>query len=421
MNDTISQSQPPDQEGRAVTEIVLHALFVTATTAVAARYLATLRSQPRNVASYHVFATVIIPTFALADLSIAAYRTLKAWQRTGWENTRDYYLCAALDMRAVPVTYGDEEVKQEKDEETPVKVVAKEAAQVSVPLHLIPYQSLEPQRQSYKLKWFTQMAILSLYSCYVLYTDMFWVRRTHHHARTFVDDYVAITSFTGLVVALVSMSILSINTKWQAPERYTTKFQKYCTEPSPVDLFLNIAFRTVLVELEIAFATAIFLLSIVFFTSGSGFTGDIALGASCDKVTPIIIGEDWINRAKTPTATSHGLKFIPMDPRPCHSWNEGGIGPIVALFADLGYDTAFIFALQPPFYLVAYALCYLCPTDSWSQWMGHRFIRKINVSGIGYAILSWSLACIAVWEIASPRAWEPWMWRDPWSSMSWTI
>ena len=126
------------EQGRSITAMIVKTVALTVVTVIGAEYLAIVRRQPNRVASYHVFATLIFPTFPPSDLGISIYRSVfnsehgKGVERASWQ----YRLCAILDMRAIPE---DEEVGD------------------SIPLHLLPFRSVEPIRKRYDLGWAVRM------------------------------------------------------------------------------------------------------------------------------------------------------------------------------------------------------------------------------------------------------------------------
>ena len=151
----------------------------------------------------------------------------------------------------------------------------------------------------------------------------------------------------------LSICILMINTVWHAPDSYAAKYQKCCSEPSLADLFLNLAWITRLIELQVASVAAIFLESVVFFSSQYGLQKNVIhYGALCTPKEMHERAERRIHRLK---ATSHGLDFKLTTPRPCRTWVDGGISRFTALFADVGYLLTFFFALIPAFYLLRFA------------------------------------------------------------------
>ena len=417
MNVTTRYWDNPPQSGRTATEILVKAVLMAAASIIAARYLATLRKQPFHVMSYQVLATVLAPTFPLADVFISTYRTLKASQRTGWGNYRRYHLCAGLDMRAVAMEAGNATSKQ-KSLESGSTGINENFEQVSVPLHLIPYQSLEPHRISYGFRWCAQMLPLIIFAFYAFVTDLLWMRRAHYGARTFLDDFTALTAFGGLINAVLGICILTQNTEWQAPRSYAIKFEKHCAEPSPADLFLNIAWRTLLPELQLSLVLGVFLQSLMFFLSRSGFVADISHGASCKKWY-----KDGSKEKKVLIPTSTGLELTMREPRPCHPWNEGGITNTVAILAETGYMLAYISSMAPMGFIVGYLLQLLGSKIESLSRTGRNLLwghfGMVNSAGGFYLLLGYGLTCIAVWDITSPREWEPWMWKDPWASGDW--
>ncbi|KAL6713966.1 hypothetical protein ACLMJK_008460 [Lecanora helva] len=421
MNSTTNHTQWHSQQSRPVTEILISAVLMGVATINIARHLATFRKQPSHVASYQIMATALVPTFALGDLLISVYRTMKIGKRTGWEHDRRYYLCSALDMRATAAVANDESSKRDKPEEAASEISIESFHEVSVPLHLIPYHNLDFRRESPNMKRYIWIMMLLAYSAYAFVTIILWIRRAQYGARTFLDDYTALTAFGGFITALSALGILTLNTAWEAPERYAVKFEQQCTEPTPAELFLNIAYRAVLPELQLSLVMAVFLQSMFFFMSRSGFVADLATGSSCTTWN-----RRWSSEGKMMLIpTSAGLEWTTWEPRPCKPWNEGGITNTVAIFAEFGYMVAFIVSLSPIIYMLGFLLQAFAPEGGILNQLGRRVLwgkyTMVNSAGGLYLLLSYGLACIAVWDITSPRAWEPWMWKDPWTAAIWPL
>ena len=417
MNSTINHWGAPAQNSRSATEIVGKAVLMCAKSIIVARYLASLRKQPFHVMSYQVLATIFVPTFALADMFISAYRTLKVLQQTGWEHDRRYYLSAALDMRAVAAK-DDNGASEQESLENGSNVITEKSEQVSVPLHLIPYQSLESFRKSYGFRWYARMLLLVAFAYYTFITDLLWIRRAHYGARTFLDDFIALTAFGGFINAILSIGIVIQNTEWQAPKSYAIKFEQHCAEPSPADLILNVAWRTLLPELQLSLVLGVFLQSLMFFVSRSGFVADISPGASCKKHY-----RDGSIEKKVLLPTATGLEWTTREPRPCHPWNRNGITNTVAILAETGYMLAFISSIAPIGFIVGFLLQSLGSRIEILSRIGRKLLwgksMMVNSAGGLYLLLGYGLTCIAVWDLTSPREWEPWMWKDPWASGDW--
>lgn len=123
MNSTKSVGEHSPLQGRSVAEMIVKAIALSAATTIAAGHLTTLRRQPIKLASYQVIATILVPTFPLSDIAISLCRTFKAWKRRDSNSSIRYYLCAALDERAVVGLLSGEED--------------------TIPLSLVPCQNLE--------------------------------------------------------------------------------------------------------------------------------------------------------------------------------------------------------------------------------------------------------------------------------------
>lgn len=418
-NYTMTQWHDMPRQGRSLTGILVKTIFTSAATTLVAQHLASLRRQPFHVASYQVLASLLIPTYAIADILIPAYRTMKAVKRTGWENSTRYYICAALDMRASSVTGLDGVLDTEKVNKIAAKLADGAISDVCVPLHLVPYQKLELQRQRYDFKWCLRLVALAMFASQAILVEVSWVRRAQHGARTFLDDFVALAALQGLMIALQSMGIMLLNTTWQVPNEYVRKFEKHCNEPSSSDLFLNLAWRTDLIDLRLSLVVAVILQSMAFLWTTSGYSTGIFLGASCFPK----MRHEGGRRVLIPT--SSGLEWSTIAPRPCHPWNEEGLKNAVSILAESGYIICFCSAFAPLLLLVGFLINYLSPRGMRQHRIGRGLLRGyamvVQSCGGLYLLLGYGLSCITIWDLTSPRAWEPWMWKDPLSDQIWTL
>ena len=412
------------QDARSVTEMLFTAFLITAGTTVAALHLSSLRRQPRKLASYQVLASILIPTFSLAELLISMYRTLKTRPKCLMYPTR-YDICAALDQRAVPEAEIIQQLKQEDASET--NTTAKEAAKAldedSVPLHHIPYQNLQCERGTFDAYWFSRLAMLLLFAARASLTVVFWIWRLRQpKARTFLDDFTVAMAVSGLLIVFTSIAIMLLNTTWRAPGRYAEKFQKLCNEPTTLDLFLNLVHRAKLVEMKLSLFLCVCLQSIAFFTWPTAPPGWTFL-----KKTAWCIDSGPPHRGPTRggsalISTSAGVEWSKLPPRTCavpRADGSLGLSSIIELFASFGYIFAFVAALTPLAILLSLLLRWLL--RSVGRKGGERFSKReepprslFEFLSISYLLLSYGLGAIAVFDILTSREREPWMWKDPW-------
>lgn len=412
---------------RSVTEMLFTAILITAGTTIAALHLTSLRRQPRKLGSYQVLASILIPTFPFAELLISTYRTLKTTRQQGLIYPTRYYICAALDQRAIPESENIPQLKQEDVAETNITDIEapKDLDGDSVPLHHIPYDSLQCERDPFDAYWFARLAILLIFCAQACLPILFWIRRLQQaNARTFLDDVTIAMALSGLLIAFTSIAIMVLNTTWRAPGRYAEKFKKFCNEPTIIDLILNLIHRAKLVEIKMSLYLCVCLQSIAFFTWPNAPPGWTFL-----KKNP------WCIDPNSPYMgpTSHeGVLILyselvrgdysNLSPRTCSSL---GLSSMIEPLASFGYIFAFIAAMTPLAILLSLLLKWLFKLvgrknggifSKWEKipWSPFEFLS------ISYLLLSYGLGAVALFDILTPRQWEPWMWKDPWVDERWS-
>ena len=411
-------------DARSVTEMLFTALLITAGTTVAALHLTYLRRQPRKLASYQVLASILIPTFFFAELLISVYRTLKNRPQFLKFPMR-YDICAALDQRAIPESEILQQLKQEDVSETNTIGIeaTKDFDEDSVPIHHIPYASLQCERGPFDIYWFSRLSVLLIFAAHASLTVLLWIWRLRQpKARTFLDDYTVAMALSGLLIIFTSIAIMLLNTTWRAPGRYAEKFQKLCNEPTILDLFLNLVHRAKLIEMKLSLFLCVCLQSIAFFTwptapPGWTFLKKTAwcINTSLSHMRPTSGGSALIS-------TSAGVEWSKLPPRPCLIPQNKGVGSlglssIIEAFASFGYIFAFGAALTPLAILLGLLLLKLVNRKG-----GGRFSAReeppwspFEFLSFSYLLLSYGLGAIAVFDILTAREREPWMWKDPWA------
>ena len=417
----------PPQDVRSVTELLFTAFLMTAGTTIAARHLTSLRRQPRKLASYQVLASILIPTFPFAELLISIYRTLNTRQQGLIYPTR-YYICAALDQRAIPESEIIQQLKQEgisKMDTTGIKA-AKNFDEDSVPIHHIPYNCLQCERGPFDARWFARLAVLLIFCARASLTVLFWIRRLRQpNARTFLDDFTAAMALSGLLIAFTSIAIMVLNTTWRAPGRYAEKFKKLCNEPTIIDLFLNLVYRAKLVEMKMSLYLGLCLQSIAFFTWPTAPPGWAFLKktAWCIDLDSPHIGPT--GGGNVLISTSAGVEWSKLPARTCPIPQYDGVGSLglsslIEFTASLGYIFAFSAAMTTLVMLLSLLLKWLLKLagrkgrgmlSKWEQTSQSLFEHL----GINYLLLINGLGAIALFDILSSREREPWMWKDPWA------
>ncbi len=415
------------QDARSVTELLVTAFLMTAGNTIAARHLTSLRRQPRKLASYQILASILIPTFPFAELLISIYRTLKTRQEGLIYPTR-YYICAALDQRAIPESEIIQQLKQKDVSETnPTGIkAAKDFDEDSVPLHHISYGSLQCEWGLFDARWFARLAMLLIFCARASLTILFWIRRLHQpNARTFLDDFTAAMALSGLLIAFTSIAIMVLNTTWRAPGRYAEKFKKLCNEPATIDLFLNLVHRAKLVEMKMSLFLCVCLQSIAFFTWPNAPPGWTFLKKTAWCIYPNSPHIGPTSGGSALISTSAGVEWSNLPPRTCPVPQYDGVGSlglpsITELFASWGYIFAFIAAMTPLAILISLLFERLLKFISrkgrgmlskWEETLWSLF----ELLSINYLVLSYGLCAIALFDILTSREREPWMWKDPWA------
>ena len=426
-NSAAARTAHVPNDARSVTELLFMALLITAGTTVAALHLTSLRRQPRKLASYQVLASILIPTFPFAELLISIYRTLKSRPQCLICPTR-YDVCAALDQRAIPESEIIQQLKQEDVAEsntTGIKA-AKDSNEDSVPLHHIPYNTLQCQRDHFDVYWFSRLAMLLIFAARASMTILFWIWRLRQpKARTFLDDFTVAMAASGLLIVFTSIAMMLLNTTWRAPDRYAEKFQKLCNEPTIIDLFLNLVHRAKLVEMKVSLYLCVCLQSIAFFTWPTAPPGWTFLKKTAWCIDPGSQHRGPTRGGNGLISTSAGVEWSNLPPRECPVARYDGVGAlglssIIEVFASLGYILAFLAATTPLVMLLSLLLRSLLQLVR--QKGGGRFSKReepprslFEFLSINYLLLSYGLGAIALFDILTSREWEPWMWKDPWA------
>lgn len=382
---------------RSPTSVFLQALALATLTVLASSHLASLRCQPRKFAVFQGFTTVIVPTYPFVEILIGLYGSLKFRTQAriaGHSNDTDgYFLCAAMDVRALPIApLGDEkDVKQPPDE-----------YHLSVPIHLIPAEMLEPEKQKYELRWIARFASLLSLAAMALSMLTLWIRRAHQDARTYLDDYVALLAFSILCITTQAIVISIANTTWRAPSKYARIFQERFAEPTVFDLLLNLTWAVDLVELRYAVIMALAFLEMSFWTLRKHAV-TLTLGALYHSRRCVRIG-----RSMSPI---------------CIKFDQNDV--VMASFMERTTAAAsffFLFTLCYCAFSMARVLLsfvathprYGLPHGHWSRYVSRDFRFG------GLYLLCWTgLLTLSIWDLTNHGESEQWMWFDPWCNRSW--
>ena len=425
MNNTVTPADGLSQDVRSVNGIVTKAIVVTIATFLVAQHLSRLRRQPRGLALYETWASVLIPTFPLAEVVIGVYRF---WQRRRTGHPLRYCLAVALDQRALPLeeTVHKKETEEAERLEAPslrTNVVQAKVKDDSIPLSVVSPQQLETQEQTFELKRYLQLSALLTYSLYAIFIEVLWIRRAQRNSRTFLDDFVAITAFAGQILAVTCIGIMALNTEWRTTPCNIENFRKLRSEPDLTDLLMGLAWRTKLPELTLSFTIAIIVQSMTLSMLGGDATGTLSISLPCDDSERYSLA-NALRSPRTFLALESGEpQGVYQLTRPCYTWKNSqqpDLQGIVEVLADIGYVAAISGSLWP--------VCILCSIllSMFYRKMGHPEHRVaklsgklITSSGSMYLYLSYGLISITIWNLTSPKGWEPWMWKDPWAGRFW--
>ena len=363
MNSTQTETPGLLQNGRSGAEILMRTFAFYFCYCFVRDIQTSFRRQPRKVASYQLLAVMLIPAFPLDEICISIYRTYKAWQRASPRASKRYYLCAALDMRAVTMSNDSEE---------------------SVPLSLLGPNNVECRFEPYTLRRCTRLLALFLYEVQMLMTMWLWTRRLLHDGLSVWDGFTATVALGGLVAAAVTITIEFLSTNWRVEAKYYEKFTKYYDEPSPGDLLVNLLVGGTFIELQIAALLGLVLRSITFFT---------AQVSTYQTTATTLSGKVSVDEAKTL------VELVSL-------WGSCG-------FSWFGMMWISIYALRLLRTLFDPSFSPLrMDGDPWSWLQGVSYI---------YFFLTNCLFAMGVMDIVSAGQRELWMWKDQWSARFWVI
>lgn len=359
MNATLVSAPDPGERSRSVKEIFISAFTLYITTIIAARCLTKLRRQPSNLASYQIFATLLIPTFPLAEIIISTLRTWRAWKWTGLRISKRYYLCAVLEMRAVPASGDNED---------------------SIPLSMIDLKNLRCEYKPYNAKWAVRVLALLVSASHALLIISSWIRRFWHDTLSILDDLMALVALGSLLMASAGICIAVLNTTWPMDGKYLLRFRERFVEPSPADLVYNFIYPS-LIELKLALMLGIFAEMIIYLAPGGHATPS-------EAVPPL---------KPTGKITLDEAKFL------------------IEMIAKVGQ-----FAMWFGLVYIIFLPIYLSIDYASSRIAGVRrrtcFSAAVKSCGTCYLIVSHGLLAIALWNMVNSGPRQRWIWKESWVS-----
>ena len=423
-NETAWQMDYNPENGRSALEIVGKVIFAVATTALAARNLARLRQQPRRLATYQTLASTLIPTFPIAELLIGSVWTFKDPGARSRHWTK-YTFCGELSQRALPAQQEKGNQMNEKSLGPPGPALHTTSIDVnedSIPLSAVAPESAERQQHPRNLAWFLELSALILFAFYTFISFVVYFGRVFNNTRTFLDDFIFMTTFSRFHILLMSTGIKAINTTWRVSFGHIQKFKQLRGEPEMSDLFLGFAGFAMLAELQIAFTLAVVIQSITLLWMRQGATGVLAGVISCDNpMLSYYVTHIWAADTQWMIVTGkQGAKKARPLTLPCHGYNDISRNPILESFASTGFCVAFICAWWPALTLFGVTLAWACRRT------GYRRLERVMSperalvrSGFFYLFLSGGLGAVTIWNLYDRTEWEPWMRKDLWAEKLW--
>ena len=389
-------------DGRSVLGIVIKTVFLAAATAIASLHLAQLRRQPTLLASYQIIATMLVPTFPLADFIISMYRTLKALRNAEKGNWSSYTICSALDVRASDDDGGE-----------------------TVPLHLVPPAKVTPVVLPYDSKWFVRLAIQLVFLLQTLYTIVLWMRRATFGTRAFFDDYMAFTALCGLTVTLLSLYITIMNTEWTCSKRYPAIFQQRFREAAPIDFLLTLEGPF---EFRFASFIAIFFQSAAILSLKTAFAKEYynKWQKACFE-DPSLLRNDPL----TLTLSKAGSLLFNISLRNCDSvseWTLSSTPELIKQVFQVNANVVIVIGVLHSYYLVIRLAVFVISIAC--TWVGMPLglkpqteARTFRGWSVGYFSLAYCILIMAIWQLTnsdSSVVWS-WKWKDPWAGVFWSF
>ena len=80
------------------------------------------------------------------------------------------------------------ETKSVKDLDAAAEAEMRDNDEIAIPLHLIPSHNLDCQTLPRDAQWYVHYTTLMALTVYAALNVVFWIRRAHHGARTFVEN-----------------------------------------------------------------------------------------------------------------------------------------------------------------------------------------------------------------------------------------
>ena len=388
-------------DGRSRPEMMVKAVLLLFIATIATNYLARLRKQPTKLAAYQVSASILVPTFPLADFMISFYRTFKAMRRTEKLIWSSYHNACILDVRA-----------------------SSESGEATVPLHLVPSAQVTPVALPYDTRWFVRLAIQFAFLLQMMYVMVIWGHRATYGRRAFYDDWIALTAFCGFQTMLLALGITIMNTTWTCPQRYPAMFNTRFAEATPFDLMTFVD----PFEVQLAGVIAALFRFGTFLSLKNNFAVEYYHQWQADCLKKGIAAEN------SSQIISKGTKFLSYafnvelhDCDPQGEWGRNSISQfiiyVVQINAGLAMVSGFILSWYAVILLAVIIFVPVCTLlnvpigISKERWMRAIYWCHSSSGFVGYNIL-----ILGTWQLTNPSsvAWA-WKWKDPWAGRYWTF
>ena len=463
---------------RSAYELIVKALVATAINGLLARHLARLRRQPSQVALYETIAATLIQTFPIAQWVTSSIRSLRSWQRSSSPQPLRFFLSAALDQRSLP----DEQVSSNK-QTTKSEDIPPNSNEHSIPLFVLPPDRFASKFEKSGHGRSVHLGFLSLLLMpLVLAALLYLYRLTTPSQSTYLDTYIVMTILSGLILTIMCIGITALNTTYTNAPHYVRKFKSLNAEPNIWDLFIGILLYTDMIDLHLSLFLGVLVQALAFMLLGGRLgeavpNNSVGLGevpADCQNPINVLKAMIALARHSINPSTSNHVIFKPsstsnqsIPPRPCHGWDkdhEMGLSTLVEFSADLGYIVAVICTFGVILMLIYYTTWLLrrlwhrrqdtdltivatTKSNAASSALGAattvvgndasggksaaarktrmrfwRFPMHILQShGCVYVLMSYALISLAVYDLTSPRPWEPWMETTAWGKRLWFL
>ena len=386
---------------RSMLEMMIKAALLVFSTMIATKHLAYLRKQPTGLATYQISASMLVPTFPLADFMISFYRTIKAMKGSEKKIWSSYHNACILDIRASGAS-----------------------GEATVPLHLVPPAQVKPVVLPYDTQWFGRLAMQFVFLLQMLYVMILWAHRALYGRRAFYDDFMVLTAFGGFQAMLLAFGITIMNTTWICPQRYPTAFKTRFAEANVFDLMTLVD----PFEVQLAGVIAAFFRFCTVLSLKNTFAVEFYHHWQAECLKNGVSAENDIHIVSLfIKALSYMFNAELHDCNLLGDWDWNSTPKVIVqafrLNADIAMVSGFILSWCAAILLAFVILVPVCTLFNMPIGISKERLRRAiywchNCSGaLGYNIL-----ILGIWQLTDPSsiAWA-WKWKDPWAGRFWTF